>query len=132
MATANLTDDVTKRFVAALGKAEEARDAAPLVELFADDAELESLSRHDTARGADGAKQFWTEYLHAFASVRSTFGMVVANGSAAVLEWTSSGTLPNGKPVEYRGVSILEVDGDRVKKFRTYYDTAPFVAPTKG
>jgi hypothetical protein len=27
-------------------------------------------------------------------------------------------------------VSVLELDGDRVGRFRTYYDSAAFVAPT--
>ena len=47
--------------------------------------------------------------------------------SGSVLEWVSRGALPDGAPVEYRGVSVLEVEGDRVRKFRTYYDSAVFL-----
>ena len=47
----------------------------------------------------------------------------------AVLEWTSDAELAAGKRVTYRGVSILEADGDRVARFRTYYDTAALVSP---
>ena len=35
-----------------------------------------------------------------------------------------------GKPIHYRGVSSLsfEGDGDKVKAFRTYYDSAAFLS----
>ena len=49
-----------------------------------------------------------------------------ADGSAT-LEWKSDGTLPDGKPISYRGVSLIDFDGDRVKRFRTYYDSAAFL-----
>ena len=49
-----------------------------------------------------------------------------AHGFAA-LEWKSDGALPDGKPVRYRGVSLIDFDGERVRRFRTYYDTAVFL-----
>lgn len=124
-----MASDITKRFIAALQAAEKSKDAGPLAELFATDAELQSIEKREVARGTDGARQFWGEYLSAFESIRSEFGLVVEGDGGAFLEWTSTGALPTGKPVEYRGVSVLELDGDKVKKFRTYYDTTPFVAP---
>ena len=54
--------------------------------------------------------------------------MIAGDGGAA-LEWESEGALPTGAPIRYRGVSLLEFAGDRVKRFRTYYDSAAFVAP---
>lgn len=99
----------------------------PLVELFADDAELANLARAE--RGRDGARRFWEEYRRAFGTIRSEFAAVIVGDGAAALEWESSGTLPSGAPIRYRGASVLEVDGDRVRRFRTYYDSAAFVAP---
>jgi hypothetical protein len=40
-----------------------------------------------------------------------------------VLEWTTEATLASGEPIAYRGVSLLEHDGDHVVSFRTYYDS---------
>jgi ketosteroid isomerase-like protein len=35
--------------------------------------------------------------------------------------------LTNGRPVEYRGVTVIEFDGDAITRLRTYYDSAAFV-----
>lgn len=113
----------------ALRRTEEAHDPDAVVGMFADGAELSNLAHDEPRRGADGARQFWADYLKAFRRVRSEFGAVREADGFAVLEWTSDAELPTGKGVTYRGVSILEGDGDRVAKFRTYYDTAALVAP---
>jgi ketosteroid isomerase-like protein len=117
------------RFAAALRESEERKDPGPVAGLFAPDAELSNLAHPEPRRGADGARQFWQDYLDAFGTVRSEFSSVRQADGWAVLEWASEGTLPAGKPVRYRGVSILELDGDRVRRFRTYYDTAALVSP---
>jgi ketosteroid isomerase-like protein len=117
-----------QRFIDALKQTEEAHDPGPVAGQFADGAELVNLARDEPRRGADGARQFWADYLHAFRRVRSEFVSVKEADGFAVLEWTSDAELPAGKRVRYRGVSILEADGDRVGKFRTYYDTAALVA----
>ena len=119
-----MPSSVAETFIRTLKDAEESRDPTRLAELFADDAELSNLSRHEPRRGTAGARQFWAEYLHSFGKVRSQFGKVTEADGTAVLEWESEATLPGGRPIKYRGVSILETAGDRVKRFRTYYDTA--------
>jgi ketosteroid isomerase-like protein len=123
------TAAVADRFTAALAEAERSGDPQPLAELFTADAELTNLAKPEPSRGAVGARGFWADYLKAFGNIRSEFDHKVMGDTTAVLEWTSEGTLPTGKPIRYRGVSILEVRGDRVGKFRTYYDTAAFVTP---
>jgi len=124
---------IAETFIRALQSAEAARDPGPVAQLFTDDAELSNLTRHGTRRGVDGARQFWAEYLHSFGQVRSQFRNVLEADGTAVLEWESEGTLADGRPVKYRGVSILETAGDRVKRFRAYYDTAALQpAPAAG
>ena len=121
------TRPVAERFMTALQAFESGGDADPLVGLFREDAECVSLAHAE--RGRDGVRRFWEEYRRAFATVRSEFTAALFADAGASLEWTSEGTLPTGAPITYRGVSILEVDGDRVSRFRTYYDSAAFVAP---
>lgn len=122
-----MPDTLADRFARALQEAEQKKDPGPVAGLFGDDAELSNLSHQE--RGADGARKFWQTYLDAFGAIRSEFSAVKQFDGWAVLEWTSRGTLAAGKPVEYRGVSILETAGDAVTKFRTYYDTAALVTP---
>jgi ketosteroid isomerase-like protein len=44
-----------------------------------------------------------------------------------VLEWISKGALSTSEDIRYQGVSILEMDGERIHRFRTYYDSAAFL-----
>lgn len=120
-----MSQATTDRFIQALHQAEDSHDPAPLVPLFGDDAELANLAK--TEHGTAGAAKFWGDYLAAFARIKSEFHAVTVAGERSVLEWTSTGELPGGKPIVYRGVSVLEFAGGKVAKFRTYYDSAAFV-----
>ena len=45
-----------------------------------------------------------------------------------MLEWVSEGVIAaTGQPFNYRGVSVIEHDGEKAHKFRTYYDSAVFL-----
>lgn len=122
-----MPEDVAKTFMSSLQEAERTRDVEPLVRLFADDAEVETAMLHRSHRGREGARAFWKEYLGAFGSVRSEFTDTRRADGFASLEWKSDGTLPDGRPVSYRGVSLIDTDGEKVRRFRTYYDTAVFL-----
>lgn len=118
----------TETFIRALHDAERAGDPGPLVELFTEDATLDSGPQARRQRGRDGARSFWREYLGTFEGVHSDFTHVHETEDAAVLEWRSEGRLRRtGQPIEYRGVSVVEFDGERVKRFATYYDSAAFL-----
>ena len=121
------TPAVAVRFMADMQAFERGADVGPLAELFADDAELSNLSHAEAGRG--GARRFWEAYRAAFGTVRSEFTAVTVGDGRAALEWVSAGTFPSGEPIRYRGVSILEVEGDRVHRFRAYCDSAAFVVP---
>ncbi|MDQ4075054.1 MAG: nuclear transport factor 2 family protein [Chloroflexota bacterium] len=112
----------------ALQGMEETGDMQKLVELFSEDAELRRLTLDEAYHGREGARAFWNEYLEQFREIRSTFHNVIEGDNTAALEWTSKGRLREGEEIEYRGVSILEWDGDQVQRFRTYYDSAAFIA----
>ncbi|MDB5297136.1 MAG: hypothetical protein JWO31_3119 [Phycisphaerales bacterium] len=117
-----------QQFIAALKQAEESKSPDPLVAVFAPDAELDNPSRSVVRKGTGGAGEFWKDYLSAFDGIRSEFTHVIESKDAATLEWKSQGTLAHGGgPVTYRGVSVVEFAGDKVKRFATYYDSATFV-----
>ncbi len=122
-----MANDLPETFMKTLQQIEESRDPAALVELFTDDAELVNLAQTEPMRGRDGAQTFWKHYLGAFSKVHSTFHHHFATDSDATLEWTSDGALPDGEPIKYRGVSILEMRDNKVSRFRTYYDSAAFL-----
>lgn len=120
-------DDLTTKFVTALGTLHDSDDADPLVDLFSDDATLNKAGLPHGQSGKDGARTFWEQYRRVFGDVEATFAHTVIGDGIAVLEWTSTGTLANGSEFSYDGVSVLEGGGDEIIAFRTYYDTAAFL-----
>ncbi|HEX7317248.1 MAG TPA: nuclear transport factor 2 family protein [Pyrinomonadaceae bacterium] len=118
-----MSEQVAKRFVEALGRLEAERELETIVGLFAADAEVGNVVSPEKFRGPEGAREFWgAKYRDTFGEVRSTFRNVFATGERAVLEWTTEGTAKGGAIVKYDGVSILETDGERITRFRAYFD----------
>lgn len=72
------------------------------------------------------------QYLAQFSEIRSEFTGQIVGDQAAALEWKSQGKLIDGREVQYRGVSLLEFDGEQVTSFRTYYDSTAFVRTAGG
>jgi ketosteroid isomerase-like protein len=113
---------MTQRFIAALGRLEQDRDVEPLVALHADGSDVGNVNAPERFHGPDGARRFWTEYRATFGEMRSEFRNIIATDDRAALEWTTTGTTADDKPVEYEGVSILEINGDTIARFRAYFD----------
>jgi ketosteroid isomerase-like protein len=117
-----MSKEVADGFVEALRELEENRDVEALVEIHTEDCEVGNVSVPQTFRGHDGLREFWTEYRKTFGEMKSTFRNVFATEEGAALEWTTEGT-SNGEDVSYDGVSILEVEGGKIRRFMAYFDT---------
>ena len=116
-----MSKEVPDGFVEALRKLEEDRDVEALVKIHTEDCEVGNVSVPQTFRGHDGLREFWTEYRKTFGEMKSTFRNVFATEEGAALEWTTEGT-SNGDTVTYDGVSILEIEGGKVRRFIAYFD----------
>jgi limonene-1,2-epoxide hydrolase len=114
--------EMAERFIDALYKLEEGRDVEPIVATYAEDCEVGNVNVPEKFHGPDGARRFWTEYRETFGEMKSEFRNIIATDDRAALEWTTTGTSADGKPVAYDGVSILEVEGDKITRFRAYFD----------
>jgi steroid delta-isomerase-like uncharacterized protein len=117
-----MSKEVADDFIEALRKLEDDRDVEALVEIHAEDCDVCNVSVSETFRGHDGLREFWTEYRKTFDEMKSSFRNVFATEEGAALEWTTEGT-SNRDTVTYDGVSILEVDGGKVRRFMAYFDT---------
>ncbi len=118
-----MSEQVARRFVEALGRLEAERDLEPLVSLFAEGCEVGNVVSPEKFHGREGAREFWgAKYRDTFGDVRSTFRNVFAADGRAALEWATSGTASDGTPVNYEGVSVLEIDGELITRFRAYFD----------
>ena len=111
-----------QRFVDALYALEDGQNVEPLAALHGDDADISNPLVPHRHTGTAGARQFWTAYRRTFETVHSEFHHVEDAGGASFLEWTSSGRTAQGRDFTYRGVSVVEWSGERIRAFRTYFD----------
>jgi steroid delta-isomerase-like uncharacterized protein len=116
-----MSKEVADNFVEALRKLEEDRDVETLVRIHAENCEVGNVAVSETFRGHEGLREFWIEYRKTFDEMKSTFRNVFATEEGAALEWTTEGT-SNGDSVSYDGVSILEIEDGKVRRFMAYFD----------
>lgn len=128
-----MSEQIAKRFIEALGKLEAGRELEEIVRLFAPDAEVGNVVSPEKFHGQEGAREFWgAKYRDTFGEVRSTFRNVFAAGDRVALEWTTEGAANDGTPLKYDGVSILETDGEQIKRFCAYFDAGALGRQLKG
>ena len=118
-----MSQEVAERFKEALWKLEEDRDVEALVKIHAEDCSVGNVAVPKTFNGHDGLREFWTNYRNTFDEMKSEFRNVFADDTGhAALEWTTNAT-EDGENVSYAGVSILEIEDDKVKRFMAYFDS---------
>ncbi len=116
-----MAEDTAKKFVDALGKLEAERDLDTIVSLFADGCDIGNVVTENKDKKISPS-EFWQSYRDSFGEVKSTFRNQVITEDRAALEWNTTGTSSEGKEFEYDGVSILEIDGDKISRFHAYFD----------
>ena len=116
-----MSQEVAERFKEALWKVEEDQDLEPMMDVLSEDCEVGNVAVPKTFHGQDEAREFWTQYRKTFDEMKSTFRNIFADDGLAALEWTTEGT-EEGDTVSYEGVSVLEIEGDEVKRFMAYFD----------
>ncbi len=116
-----MPDVTADAFIDALHHLEATRDVEPMAALHGPEADISNPLVQHAHRGPDGARRFWSGYRAAFGEIRSEFHHVVGDDRAALLEWTSIGTGPDGE-IRYRGVSVVEFGDGGITAFRTYFD----------
>ena len=98
-----------------------------IVDMFSDSAELANpiIERNGSGRtGRDQIADFWREYSAAFQHIHSEFFDITASDHSAGLFWRSTGTNATGQPLEYEGVSLLELDDTgKIARFKGFFDT---------
>lgn len=117
-----MSEHIVKQFMEALGRLESNRELEPIVSLFAENAEINNVTSVEKKQGQGGAEEFWRVYRETFDDMKSTFkNQIVMDGKGA-LEWQTVGRGKNGHEISYEGVSILEIEGDKISRFFAYFD----------
>jgi len=117
-----MATNIAEQFIEALRALEEKRELELMAALYAEESETGNINAPEKFTGQTDAREFWTKYRETFGEVHSTFRNRIITDTRAALEWTTEGTTANGAPVNYEGVSILEIEGDRITRFRAYFD----------
>ncbi len=125
-----MSDRSADAFIEALGRLERDRDVDTIVGLYADDAVAGNVLRPDEFKGKDGAREFWAAYRDEFGEISSTFRNVVVADGAVALEWSTEGTI-DGAAISYAGVTVLELDGDKIRRSCAYYDPSALTRPRR-
>ena len=119
-----MSHEMADRFVEALWALESDRDLDRMAALYTDDAEIGNAVTDKTFTGPDGAREFWGEYRGLFGDLQSTFKARMVEENRVALEWHSDGTsASDDHALSYDGVSIFEHDGERLTRFRAYFDS---------
>ncbi len=116
-----MAENTAKKFVDALGRLEAEHDLETIRALFSEDCDIANVVTENNDRQT-GAREFWQNYRDNFGEVKSTFRNQIITENTAALEWKTTGTSSEGKSFEYDGVSILEISGDKITRFRAYFD----------
>lgn len=122
---------IADRFIDALHGVEDgdASSAQRIAELFAEDAQLSnSIMAHQQGThqysGREHIANFWRAYRESFQDIHSEFDEITLNDQAAGLFWRSSGADKQGRPLNYEGVSLLELnDAGQIQRFKAYFDS---------
>ena len=85
-------------------------------------------------RGRDEIQAFFSATFAALPDAETTLTRVVAGDSSAAAEWRLTDTTgapfqgiePTGKPVEVRGLDLIELEGGEIVSLTAYYDGASF------
>jgi hypothetical protein len=113
---------LSARFSRALRALENDRDLQPLVELFAEDAEVSNPLLPQPMFGIEGVRRYWRSYRDRFAEIKSEFLCFVDARDASALEWISTGRLVDGRPVEYSGSTFLSSQDELITHMHAYFD----------
>jgi steroid delta-isomerase-like uncharacterized protein len=112
------------------------KDWAAVKTCVTPDITYDEVATHRKVQGIDRVIALWQGWASALPDSRCTFQGVLASGASVVMEVTWHGThrgvlqmpagpvQPTGKRIEVRACVISELDGEKVRTQRHYFDMA--------
>jgi uncharacterized protein (TIGR02246 family) len=120
---AGAVDARLARIMETCRRAWETRDAALVLELFTKDATYHENPFGEPLRGYDAIRRYWEEATGHHRDIEFRWQLVGSPGSLHVVEWQAQFTrADSGKRMELRGVMLLELRGERIFRFREYWN----------
>jgi steroid delta-isomerase-like uncharacterized protein len=107
-------------------------DIEQTVGLYGPDHVVIDIAEARTLHGVEGIRQSLSRYFQAFPDLSFRADEVLVDGTRVTLVWTAHGTHggaimhipPTGRRVTVRGVTLLTIDGDSVRRSESLWDVA--------
>jgi steroid delta-isomerase-like uncharacterized protein len=120
------SEDVVRAYFDALNE----RDYEKAAASFSEDCEFVSVASGVRFQGTDSMLHGLREFAEAFPDWSVEVANIVASGPYVATEWRTTGThegtfrgeSPTGIRFRRDGCSVAEVEGERIVRYRDYYD----------
>ena len=88
----------------------------------------------------EGVEKFVSEFLISFPDLQHTVEEMIAEGVQVAVRFTARGThsgpwlhfAPSGRSIQYTGVTLARIEGDRIIEHRTWWDKAGLIEQVEG
>jgi steroid delta-isomerase-like uncharacterized protein len=111
-----------------------ARDPEAIVSHWHEDG-VDEIVPLGVKRGRGEIERFFRELFAAAPDLETTVTRIVAGEKQAAVEWRMRGTFdgapfqgidPTGRPIEMRGLDMLEIEDGKIRSITGYYDGAEY------
>ena len=88
----------------------------------------------------DGVERFVNQFLLSFPGLQHTVEGMIAEGDQVAVRFSARGThsgpwlefAPTGRPIQYTGVTLARIEGDKIVEHNTWWDKAALLEQLKG
>jgi Predicted ester cyclase len=88
----------------------------------------------------EGVQRFVRQFLSSFPDLKHTVEGMIAEGDQVAVHFSSRGThsgqwidfAPTGKSVQYTGMTLARIDGDKIIEHHTWWDKAGLMEQIRG
>ena len=89
---------------------------------------------------SDGVEKFVSEFLSAFPDLQHTVNDMIEEDDQVAVRFTAHGThtgpwmhlAPTGIPIQYTGVTVARIGGDKIIEHYTWWDKAELMEQIEG
>jgi steroid delta-isomerase-like uncharacterized protein len=106
-------------------------DVEKMALFFTDDCLYEDVASGGVMRGTEALKAAYRDVFAEIPDFRLEVVSLFIAGDWAGSEWVMTGTSTTGKSFSTRGVSVIELEGLKVKRHRDYYDPSSIQQATR-
>ena len=88
----------------------------------------------------EGVERFVSQFLTSFPDLQHTVEGMIAEGEQVAVRFSAHGThtgawldfAPTGKPIHYTGVTLAQIEAERIVEHHTWWDKAALIEQIKG